>query len=329
MSRGTSMAEQTGISWCEATFNSWIGCTKVSVGACGACEHCYAEAEAKRRGWAQWGNHPRHRTSEAYWRQPLTWNRKAAAAGRPFFVFCCSLADVFDNQVPPEWRRDLFDLIEATPHLTWLLLTKRPQNIVKLFGETLVLRRLVLRPGGVDAFWPRNAAVGCTVVTQAEADRDVPVLLAAKAALNPAFAFVSMEPLMEEVFVGGFLLQLPAPALPRLDWVIAGGETDQGGAKARPTPPGAFRSLRDQCAAAGVPFHFKQHGEWVGGEVYSVGDQGGFARHEDGTQNVHRGKPDHWWSGNVFGGAISTRVGKKVSGRLLDGVLHDARPEIP
>lgn len=260
------MAEVTGISWTDSTFNAWIGCTEVSVGEKGACVGCYAREQAKRYGWAEWGNSPRHRTSEAYWRQPLTWDRKAAATGKQHFVFCCSLADVFDNQVEPPWRRDLFKLIRATPHLTWLLLTKRPQNIVKLFVEAMHLE-----PRPLDEAWPRNAAIGCTVVTQAETDRDIPHLLAAKAALSPAFAFLSMEPLMEAVTFrwakwddwsntdgSRRAVVNEYDGLRMLDWIITGGETDQGKFKARPSDVEWFRSLRDQCQAAGVPFHMKQ-----------------------------------------------------------------------
>jgi len=257
------MGDTTAISWCDATFNGWIGCTEVSVGEKGACVGCYARELAARYGMAEWGNHPRHRTSAANWRKPLIWNRKAERDGTRPFVFCSSLADVFDNQVPPEWRRDLFDLIRATPHLTWLLLTKRPQNIVKLFCDTFI-------GFGRSTAWPTNAAIGCTVVTQEEADRDVPVLLRAKATLSPAFAFVSMEPLLSAVdlrhlfsfcpehdYAGGFCVG-PCPSRVRLDWTIVGGETDQGKHKARMMDPDWARSLRDQCRVAGVPFHLKQ-----------------------------------------------------------------------
>jgi protein gp37 len=269
------MGEHTKISWCDDTFNPWIGCTKISVGTHGACEHCYAEHLMDHRmGRVNWGPHgERKRTSEANWKQPLKWSREAAKAGQPRFVFCASLADVFDNQVPAEWRRDLFDLIRATPHLTWLLLTKRPGNIVKLFMEALATSVAL----GLDECWPRNAAIGCTVVTQAEADRDIPVLLAAKAALNPAFAFLSIEPMLGPIDLtllrpkeGAFMDALrgftraPGSHLldigegPKLDWIITGGETDQGKHKARMMNPAWARSIRDQCSAAGVPFHLKQ-----------------------------------------------------------------------
>ena len=115
-------------------------------------------------------------TSEANRRKPLAWDRKAAKDGTRPFVFCSSLADVFDSDVPPEWRADLFDTIRRTPHLVWLLLTKRPGNIKRLFASlTMDKERPVGEP--LARHWPRNAAIGCTVVTQAEADRDIPKLL--------------------------------------------------------------------------------------------------------------------------------------------------------
>jgi protein gp37 len=119
------MAQDSKIEWTDHTFNPWVGCTNVSPG----CDHCYAESWSKRSGLVKWGNNPRRRTSEAYWRSPLKWQAGAASFearhGRRQRVFCASLADVFDNKADKVWRRDLFDLIEATPALDWLLLTKR------------------------------------------------------------------------------------------------------------------------------------------------------------------------------------------------------------
>jgi protein gp37 len=280
----------------------------------------------------------------------------------PFFVFCSSLADVFDNAVPAEWRRDLFKLIQATPHLTWLLLTKRPQNIVKLAYDALsCAEESPVHLPFVRMAWPRNAAIGCTVVTQEEADRDVPHLLRAKAEIDPAFAFLSMEPLLGAVDIskwlpGGYECSTECgwrsaapppweacttcgaqslsfgefctcgaaefehicpncdgrtvhehPDTPCVDWVITGGETDQGAHKARPTHPKWLRDIRDQCAAAGVPYHHKQNGEWSRapkGATFST------------TTHTFEDK------------TIVFRVGKKHAGRTLYGVTHDARPAV-
>lgn len=336
------MAENSAISWCDDTFNPWIGCTKISP----ACDGCYAEAlmgEGGRFARAKWGapgegEGTRVRTVRSTWAKPRKWDREQEAfehncrlvgdVANPRFVFCASLADVFDNAVPPEWRRDLFDLIRATPHLTWLLLTKRPGNIVKLFADTLPAPA-DKRDAALRQAWPRNAAIGCTVVNQAEADRDVPKLLAAKAALNPAFAFLSMEPLLGPVN----LTHIRVPRLEatcdvlrdrardggkgigRIDWVITGGETDQGTHKARPAHPDWFRSLRDQCAGAGIAYHHKQNGEWVGGAELTA------ARIPRLTDQPRQAVT--WPSGDVC-----WRIGKELDPCTLDGVTNDARPEI-
>src|SRR6266404_3416295 len=123
-----NMAENSKIEWCDHTFNPWIGCQKVSPG----CDHCYAEAMMdKRYGRVKWGPHgERKRTSEDNWKKPLVW-AKRANGHRPR-VFCASLADWLDNRVAPRWRSDLGRLIEDTPELDWLLLTKRPENYEKL-----------------------------------------------------------------------------------------------------------------------------------------------------------------------------------------------------
>jgi protein gp37 len=280
------MGEVTAISWCDHTHNHWIGCTKVSP----ACDGCYAEAMMdKRYGRVQWGAPgkgvgTRSLTSEANRRKPLAWNRKAAAAGTRPFVFCSSLADVFDNQVPTEWRTDLFDLIRSTPRLVWLLLTKRPQLIGKLSREA----------GGL----PRNAAIGTTVEDRERALINVAHLRNAKHAVSPLFAFLSCEPLLEGIDLSDDIHDL--------DWVITGGETDQGGHKARPSSPQWFRDLRDQCAAAGVAYHHKQNGEWVSvSEVEGPGEHFEF--------------PD---------GRRVRRVGKARSGRTIDGAEHGARPSV-
>lgn len=312
------MADRTGISWADMTFNPWIGCAKVSP----ACDGCYADAlmgaegRHKRATWGGPGAGVGTRVRTKTWDDPVRWNKRAAAEGTRPFVFCASLADVFDNAVPPEWRRDLFDLIRATPNLTWLLLTKRPGQIVKLFAQATPMP------------WPRNAAIGCTVVNQEEADRDIPKLLAAAAGVKnlggewPAFTFLSMEPLLGPVDLTrrleSGLIQSPL-GRGGVDWVITGGETSQGGHQARPQHPAWFRSLRDQCAEAGVAYHHKQNGEWA--QVYVGAQRGDRVVWLDG-------RVDEDATAGAAGGQIWVRrVGKERSGRLLDGVTHDARPE--
>jgi protein gp37 len=222
------MGEHTTISWCHHTFNPWVGCTKVSP----ACDHCYAEAWAKRTGQAGLWQGERRHTSDAYWRQPLKWNRDAAAISERRRVFCASLADIFDNKVPSQWRAELFELIRTTPNLDWLLLTKRPQNVVRMLPKD----------------WQsgyRNVWLGTTVENRREAARRLPYLVRVPAVVR----FVSYEPALERV---DFM-----PWLDRIHWIIAGGENSGG---ARPSDAAWFRDVQAQCASAGVAFFFKQAG---------------------------------------------------------------------
>lgn len=222
------MAENSKIEWTDHTFNPWVGCEKVSP----ACDHCYAEAWAKRTGNAQLWTGFRRRTTPANWRKPVKWNREAAERGVRYRVFCASLADVFDNAVPMAWRTDLFRLIHETPHLDWLLLTKRIGNVKK-----------ALTVLGDDEL-PPNVWLGSTVVTQAEVDRDLDKLLDMPARIR----FLSMEPLLEPV-------NLYLRDCTSLHWVIVGGESGHG---ARFMQPKWARALRDQCLSNNVAFFMKQ-----------------------------------------------------------------------
>ena len=322
------MAENTKIEWTDHTFNPWIGCTKVGPG----CDHCYAEnLMDKRMGVAVWGpGNERVRTKPANWKMPLRWNAQAdafmAQHGRRQRVFCASLADVFDNAVDPQWRADLFGLIQQTPNLDWLLLTKRIGNVRGLLAElahgsdpALSLLDMMPLP---------NVWIGATIVNQDEADRDIPKLLAVPAAKR----FLSMEPLLGPVDLHlkreqpctmcvSWNCELhgrpdDAPCLRRPDWVIVGGES---GPRARPMHPDWARSLRDQCEAAGVPFLFKQWGEWMptireGDTVKLVFEKG--APHGPDQPAFH-----DWPDGQG-----AARAGKKAAGRLLNGRTWDGFP---
>lgn len=331
------MAENTAISWCDHTFNPWIGCTKVSP----ACDGCYAEnLMANRYGRVAWGGPgkgagTRVRTSEANWRLPKRWDRRAAIDGMKPFVFCASLADVFDNQISVVWRSDLFDLIQRTPNLVWLLLTKRPQLIVDLAEEA----------GGL----PSNVALGTTAENQEIWNRNIGELVNAKAVLGALFAFASIEPMLGPIMPRKALVTSSMrhhftwssrahhdpfdPLHPkqdprfRLDWIITGGETDQGGHRARPSHPDWFRQVRDDCAATGTPYHHKQNGEWM------------LASEENGHTDHNMERNDAIWidlkgrvskpSSNGLDRPIAMfRSGKSRAGRLLDGVEHNERPRV-
>jgi protein gp37 len=250
-------------------------------------------------------------------------------------VFCASLADVFDNKADPEWRADLFALIDDTPELDWLLLTKRIGNANGMMTAARLARgrhSYTVRP---------NIWLGITAGTQAAYDRDVPKLLATPAAVR----FVSAEPLLgplrldlsrREGSEGYVYYDNPLTGFrsnghggdfgARLDWVIAGGESGPG---ARPMHPDWARAIRAQCAEHRTAFLFKQWGEWAPYENARdshladspravAGNYGSRFRHlrpdgvdeRDGTNAT----------------ATVVRIGKKSAGRLLDGRQHDEFP---
>lgn len=325
------------IEWTDHTFNPWSGCTKVSPG----CANCYAETLSKRTGatLGQWGRGaPRKRTGAAYWRGPEKWNRDAAvdpaAIGQDWErnsrprVFCASLADWLDDEVPIEWLADLLDLIRRTPHLDWLLLTKRPENWRErlLAVASLETGPDVSECGLMVGRWmqgtpPANIWIGTSVEDQQRADERIPHLLRIPARVR----FLSMEPLLGPVDLYNHLYHesggeywpdgtLPADAVHYayrdgeplyrrgIHWVIVGGESGPG---ARPMHPDWARSLRDQCQEAGVPFFFKQWGEWCQGY------------HEAADKRRIMGP-----------GVIMGRFGKKSAGRLLDGREWSEFPEV-
>lgn len=306
------MAENSSIEWCDHTFNPFFGCTKVSPG----CDNCYAEhLMDKRMHKVVWGSKDRVRTSPANWRKPLRWNAAHAeffaVHGRRQRVFCASLADVFDNAVDPQWRADLFRLIEQTTNIDWLLLTKRIGNVMSMVCETAQYQfdlGCLEKPR-----LPENVWIGATIVNREEMLRDAAKLLAVPARVH----FWSVEPML------GDLGETPADLLP--DWVICGGES---GAAARPMHPDWVRDLRDQCEADGVRFFFKQWGEWAPGE-----NCGGMPKY---TERVADWFGDDWTfdtmtPGEHVGLHIDNeptlyRIGKKAAGRLLDGRTHDEFP---
>ena len=238
------MAEKTDIAWTDSTFNPWLGCRKVSAG----CDNCFAETLMDTRYHrVKWGQRKteetapsigtRVRTSPANWRHPIVWNKHHAAFqakhGHRQRVFCASLADVFDNQVDPDWRSDLWDLIEDTPHLDWLLLTKRPENIESMLRlEWMTFHR------NWDNVW-----LGVTAEDQENYDRRWPILRKIPARVR----FISYEPAIGSLKIGGH------DAKP--DWLICGGESGQGH---RYMPNHFAYWIKHECEQYGVPFFMKQ-----------------------------------------------------------------------
>lgn len=333
------MSANSKIEWTDHTFNPWMGCQKVSP----ACDHCYAEVNtAVRSLGVVWGpGAERRRTSAGNWQQPVRWNAEAARMGIRYRVFCASLADVFDNAVPDQWRSDLFDLIAATPHLDWLLLTKRIGNARSMLNAAA--SAVMVDFVGANAWdmhpWP-NVWLCATICNQEEAERDIPKLLAVDAKVR----FLSMEPLLGPVTLDTIYntdLGEGQPYLhpligrvsdghgdgcnvPGIDWVIVGGES---GHHARPMHPDWARSLRDQCQAAGVPFLFKQWGEWA--SMYCPQDADEVVRCVNTWPNGRWLDVDGVAVHRTWATVMMDKVGKKAAGRLLDGRTWDGVPGAP
>jgi protein gp37 len=250
-------------------------------------------------GKKHWGaGAPRYRTSLSNWAQPRVWNRKAEKDGKPHRVFCASLADVFDNEVPQAWRNDLWELICDTPHLEWLVVTKRIGNVEKMGGAML----LKTTP---------NTRLIVTVCNQEEADRDIPKLLALPCkngvSYEPALAAVDWRPWLAHQYQGGhdtggqacdpcsvcgvFTNGLHHPYARGVEWIIIGGESAQGGALARPFDLAWARSTIAQCKAAGVQVFMKQFGAnigWNGMQNAETCWPGATPNHEDTGQGYWR-----------------------------------------
>ena len=264
------MAKNSRIEWTTHTFNPWWGCVKVSP----ACKHCYAEAWAKRVGSRVWGvNAERRFFGEKHWAEPTKWDATAAAAGERPRVFCASMADVFEDRRDLDTARtQLWELIETTPNLDWLLLTKRPELVQKM------------TPWG--KCWPKNIWLGTTIEDQEWAEERLPYL----AEIHAAVRFISAEPLLGPLTISPWLGE-------HIDWVITGGES---GPKARPSSPSWFLDLLNQCMAAEVPFHFKQWGDWAPGQGLNLA-KARASRAADGTMMLRVGKKA---AGRVLDGAI-------------------------
>lgn len=328
------MAERIGIEWTDATVNFWWGCTKVGPG----CDHCYAETWSARFGGDHWGvGAPRRKIKGAVALiQRLNGSSFFYENDRRMRVFIQSMSDLFDTEVPLAWFAEAWGKIVQCDRLDIQIVTKRISVVEKRLAAI-----------GATA-WPKHAGLLVTVCNQAEANRDIPRLLALKGKLGIPWVGVSAEPLLgpidfqriampeiryetgihyQDVLRAGSWSPRPffRPAqhgeeqkfftnhsdTERLDWVIVGGES---GPTARPMHPDWARAIRDQCAAAGTAFFFKQHGEWIG-----VPD----LRRLPGGGGPGFGVFDH---APYDAEAEAVRIGKARAGHLLDGVTHDAMP---
>lgn len=330
--------ENSKISWTDHTFNPWFGCVKVSP----LCDNCYAERDDKRYSGTEnthWGADARRRfMGEAYWQNPVKWNKQAEKEGVRKRVFCMSMGDFFER-LPgshPDYDEMILARIRATalmrdtPCLDWLLLTKRLPNV-----------RSMVPWAWMHGDWPRNVWMGGSAGTQAEVNRNVPVLLSLRAPIE----FLSMEPLLGECSLTNINLsesgdvrlnaltgqsftydviggKMEGSLWPSISWVITGGES---GSNARPSHPDWFRKLRDECVAAGVPFHFKQWGEIREALAKPESEQPGtFIGYMTEDGDFFPAKED--WHSFVTDALLANkhavrlyRVGKQGSGHLLDG----------
>lgn len=287
------MADKTGIEWTDATWNPVTGCAKVSAG----CKHCYAE-----RNWGRLQHLPAYAgraftnvaTHADRLLQPLSWKR-------PRRIFVNSMSDLFHQDIHDDFIGMVFRTMARAPQHTFQVLTKRAERMQRL------LTHPKMRGFVGDAPWPLpNVWIGVSVEDQATADKRIPLLLDTPAAVR----WISAEPLLAPIDLAEHGLH-GGPG--QLDWVVVGGES---GPKARPMHPEWARGLRDQCAAAAVPFLFKQWGEWqpVHPSGASIPGCGTTPQREPAFRFEH---------GHYF-----TKVGKKLAGRLLDGALHDGYPAL-
>lgn len=287
------MGDKSKIEWTGATFNPWWGCTEVSSEerGGGGCDNCYARDLATRWGYC-WGHNAQRRYfDDKHWNEPRRWNRRAKTIGKRMKVFCGSMCDILDNEVEQKHRDRLWELALECDYLDWLMLTKRIGNAPAMY------------PGGwIENCFPCHIWPGITVVNQVEGDRDIGKLLKLRASIR----WISVEPLLGSLdLTGWFYSDEPGGiASNKPEWVIVGGES---GPHARPLRPKWARSIRDQCQAAGVPFFFKQWGEWV---------QSNAEVRNCSTDRIE------------IGGVVVSRVGKKAAGRLLDGQEWNEYPRV-
>jgi protein gp37 len=366
------MADNSGIEWTDATWNPVVGCSVISPG----CTNCYAmklaggrmQNHPSRQGLTKpskagpvWTGEVRF--MDDWLDQPLRWKR-------PRKIFVCAHSDLFHEAVPDEWIDKVFAVMALAPQHTFQVLTKRPERMRSYLtngGALPWLRARIsdaaFKVNGVgsawrakDAPWPlENVHLGVSAEDQPRADERIPLLLATPAAVR----WVSAEPLLGPIWMATngrfndgdgahswltgarFDVDVDANGVtggphkgPRLDWVVAGGESGPG---ARPSHPDWFRSLRDQCASAGVPFHFKQHGDWREWDSRPETDE--VDAGSEAAEAILASAHNPAWitrDGRVFHQQedlppdtpcrLVERLGKKAAGRLLDGREHNGMP---
>lgn len=306
------MGDKTGIEWTDATWNPVRGCSLVSPG----CTNCYAMKQARRmsgagdsyEGLTKMTSHGPVWTGEvrtvlSMLDQPLRWKR-------PRRIFVNSMSDLFHDDVPDAFIAKVFEVMANAPQHTYQILTKRAKRMRDWCSSIDAGNwPMWLFPWPLPHVW-----LGVSVEDQQRADERIPLLLETQATVR----WISAEPLLGHVslvvpFAGKHVdaSRGAKPGIPRLDWVVVGGES---GPRARPMHPEWARSLRDQCIGAGVPFLFKQHGEWVAGCDLPAPSYG----FPIGSTELTVYK----WHDHV----VSYKLGKRVAGRQLDGRTWDEYP---
>lgn len=316
------MSDKSTIEWTDATWNPSRGCSLVSAG----CTNCYAMRLAHRfsgpggayEGLTKTTSHGPVWTGEIrvvpeLLDEPLHWST-------PRRIFVNSMSDLFHEAVPDDFIGQVWRRMAWNQQHTFQILTKRPARMLKwlyahgqdaVFAGERAEYEQALKAHG----WPlRNVWLGVSVEDQATADERLPLLLQTPAAVR----WISAEPLLGPIYLNWDVWPDLNPNGSGLNWVVAGGES---GPAARPAHPDWFRSLRDQCGAAGVPFFFKQWGEWITGEK----QDDTFVWPDGIRQAVRLGNGDN--QGFWDDAKPCIRVGKKTAGRRLDGRMWDEYPE--
>lgn len=316
------MAFNSAIEWTDATWNPWTGCHKVSAG----CKNCYMF-----RDKARYGQDPNVvvRSADKTFYAPLKW-------AEPKKIFTCSWSDFFIEESDP-WRDEAFAIMALTPRHTYQVLTKRPDRMREWFHyrgtwpiltilESLpaeLVQKILISAGGPESLhgiqWPLpNVWLGVSVEDQNTADERIRLLLTTPATkrflrIEPLLGPIDLSNIKSQIGPNSFITQNAFDKVdslnkgypwPGIDWVIAGGES---GPNARPTHPDWIRSIRDQCQDAGVPFFFKQWGEWAPPSLTRDFTRK-FELFEDGS--------------------LMYKVGKNAAGRLLDGREWNEMPNL-
>lgn len=327
-----TMGDKSKIEWTEATWNPVVGCAKVSEG----CRNCYAMKVAHRlAGMGQ----ERYKGLTVKRSSGVEWNGTVRAVPealeiprrwtRPRKIFVNSMSDLFHPDVPYWFIDQVFAVMALAKQHTFQILTKRPERMLEYMTSYTgnIERRMMMQARIVDITgnilknaptWSLpNVWLGVSVENQATADERIPLLLQTPAAVR----WLSMEPLLGPVDIETYLTDLPededgAPYLGGIDWVVVGGES---GPKARPMHPNWALSIQEQCQDAGVPFFFKQWGEWAP-RVYE--------NHSFQSKEICL-SDDGTVLDEMKGSSVRmVKLGKTISGRKLFGMEWNGMPEV-